>query len=297
MRFKLKTSFKITTRVHRPSCQTSFTVAPGPSGESLPARCPQCGATVTIPSRDALDELNARVAGLGAPSSAAQPPGVVPGRVWAGAISVVGLAVTFWAAFWPRPYRMAVLACALVPLAAVVAVCASGNRIKLLDSPRRNRTPNVVLAFVGPIAALVMRSLDFKVMDLQNAVLPVAALTTTLTLVFWKIARDPNDHPWKLLVLVPFLAAYSYGAVMEANGLFDSSRSVLYAVTVTDHRVATGSRGGRTYYLKVTAWGSQAADVEVSVSRRMYERTRRNDTVHIGVRSGYFNIPWYYVRP
>jgi len=29
----------------------------------------------------------------------------------------------------------------------------------------------------------------------------------------------------------------------------------------------------------------------------MYEQTKVSDTAHIGVRSGYFNIPWYYVRP
>ncbi len=142
-----------------------------------------------------------------------------------------------------------------------------------------------------------MRSFDFKVMDLQGALVPVAALTAALTLVIWKIARDPNDRRWKLLILVPFVAAYGYGALLEANGLFDSSRPIRYAVKVTGQRVLRGSRGGRTYYLKVAPWGSQVEDSEVSVSRRMYEQTKVSDTVHIGVRSGYFNIPWYYVRP
>ena len=112
----------------------------------------------------------------------------------------------------------------------------------------------------------------------------------------WKAARDPNDRAWKLLILVPFLAAYSLGALLEANGLLDSSRSTLYAAQVRDRRVYSGSRGGRTYYLKLAPWGPQVEVSEVSVSRRMYERTKVNDTVHIGVRSGYFNIPWYYVR-
>jgi hypothetical protein len=48
---------------------------------------------------------------------------------------------------------------------------------------------------------------------------------------------------------------------------------------------------------KVSPWGSRVEDGQVSVSRRTYEQTNVNDTVHIGVRSGYFNIPWYYVRP
>jgi hypothetical protein len=218
-------------------------------------------------------------------------------HVWAGVISAIGLVVTFWAAFWPRPYRAAVLACVLVPLAAVVAVYASGRQIKLIDNPRRSRTPNVALAFAGPAVVLLMRGLDFKAIDLRSVLVPVAALTTASALVVWGIARNPSDRAWKLLILVPFLAAYSYGALMEANGLFDSSRSVLYAVKVTDHRVVRGSRGGRTYYLKVTPWGPHVEDLEVSVPRRMYERTKVNDIVHIGVRSGYFHIPWYYVRP
>jgi hypothetical protein len=297
MEFKLNTSIKITTRVHCASCKTPFPVTLDPSSESLSARCPQCGATVAIPSHDVFNEVNARVAGLDVRQSTGRPPSSGSARVWAGAISVIGLAVTAWAAFWPAPYRMAILACVLLPLAAVAAVSASGRQIKLIDSPRRSRTPNVVLACVGPMVALLVRSLDFKVMDLQNVLVPVAALTTTLTLVIWKIARDPNDRAWKLLILVPFLTAYSYGAIVEANGLFDSSRSRLYAVKVTDHRVVRGSRGGKTYYLKVAPWGSQVEDTEVSVSRRMYEQTKVSDTVHIGARSGYFNIPWYYVRP
>jgi PHP family Zn ribbon phosphoesterase len=65
MQLKLKTSVKITTRVHCPSCKTPFPVTPEPSTESLSARCPRCGASVTIPSRDIFNEVNTRVAGLG----------------------------------------------------------------------------------------------------------------------------------------------------------------------------------------------------------------------------------------
>ena len=242
-------------------------------------------------------EFRLTIPGRGIFNEGDRTPDAGGARVGAGVISVIGLAVTFWAAFWPEPYRMAVLACVLVPLAAVVAVCVSGRRLKLLDNPRRSRTANVTLAFGGPIFGLLLRSFDFKVMDLRGVLVPVAALTAALTLVIWKIARAPSDRRWKLLVLVPFVAAYGYGALLEANGLFDSSRPIRYAVRVTGQRVLRGSRGGRTYYLKVAPWGSHVEDSEVSVSRRMYEQTKVNDTVHIGVRSGYFNIPWYYVRP
>src|SRR5262245_2437684 len=214
MNFKLKTSVTITTRVHCPSCKTAFPVTPDNSSESLSTRCPQCGTIVTIPSRDLVNEVNARLAKLDVAQSPGQTAGSGGARMWAGAVSVIGLAVTLWAAFWPMPYRMAVLASVLAPLVAVGAVCASGSRIKLIDNPRRSRTPNVVLAFVGPIVALLMRGLDFKLMDFHNILVPVAGLTTTLALVIWKIARDPNDRAWKLLVLLPFLAAYSYGALM-----------------------------------------------------------------------------------
>lgn len=284
MEFKLRTSVKVTAQVHCPACKAPFPVTPDRSSGSLSARCPRCGATVTLPSRAIFNEVD-------------RTPDAGGAREGAGVISVIGLAVTFWAAFWPEPYRMAVPACILVPLAAVVAVCVSGRRLKLIDNPRRSRTANVTLAFGGPIFALLVRSFDFKVMDLQGALVPVAALTVALTLVIWKIARDPNVRRWKLLILVPFVAAYGYGTLLEANGLFDSSRPIRYAVKVTGQRVLRGSRGGRTYYLKVAPWGPQVEDSEVSVSRRMYEQTKVNDTVHIGVRSGYFNIPWYYVRP
>lgn len=252
---------------------------------------------MTTPSRDILSGVNTGTPELDGPQRTAQTRDAGGARMWAGVINVIGLAVTFWAAFWPKPYRIAVLACLLMPLVAVVAVRISGTRIKLIDNPRRSRTANVTLAFGGPVVALLGRGFDFKVMDLESVLAPVAALTAVLTLVVWRVARDPNDRRWKLLVLVPFLAAYGYGALMEANGLFDSSRPILYAVKVMGHRVLRGSRGGRTYYLKVAPWGAQVADSEVSVSRRLYEQTKVDDTVHIGVRSGYFNIAWYYVRP
>lgn len=127
MEFKLRTSAKITARVQCPACKTPFPVTPDRSSELLSARCPQCGATVTIPSRGIFNEADRTADAGGA-------------RVGAGVISAIGLAVTFWAAFWPEPYRMAVLACVLVPLAAVVAVCVSGRRLKLIDNPRRSRT-------------------------------------------------------------------------------------------------------------------------------------------------------------
>ena len=109
MRFKLRTSVKVTTRVHCPSCKTPFAVAPESPSESLSARCPRCGATVTIPTRDVLNELNARVAELGVPPSTAQTPGANRPRVWAGTIILI-----HWCAWQgsnlrltPRYYNMA----------------------------------------------------------------------------------------------------------------------------------------------------------------------------------------------
>jgi hypothetical protein len=70
---------------------------------------------VTIPSRGIFNEGNARIGRPGGPQGTDQALDAGGARVWAGVINVIGLAVTFWAAFWPEPYRMAVLACLLAP--------------------------------------------------------------------------------------------------------------------------------------------------------------------------------------
>ena len=65
---------------------------------------------------------------------------------------------------------------------------------------------------------------------------------------------------------------------------------------MVDKRVHKGSKGRRSYYVKVTPWGHHYDKEEISVSSDQFDDIQIGQTIKIDLKKGLFNIPWYYIE-
>ncbi len=89
---------------------------------------------------------------------------------------------------------------------------------------------------------------------------------------------------------------YSYGAVVSINCAFDSSKPKVYESQIIDKRMHKGSKGRKTYYVKVLPWGHHYDVEEIKVSQSEYDHYTVNETVKIDYKEGLLGIPWYYLE-
>ena len=105
-----------------------------------------------------------------------------------------------------------------------------------------------------------------------------------------------KSKTWIYLSLIFNVSLYSYAATYGANFVYDNSEPTVYKAEVVDKRMHKGSKGRRTYYVKVSPWGHHYDKEEIRVSSEHYEEIAVGQTVNIDLREGLFNIPWYYIE-
>jgi hypothetical protein len=215
------------------------------------------------------------------------------GRVLATVFSVVGAAAGFWGMIYPHPYWPLMAFLVVLPLLAVGAVGYSRGLLRMNLSPRSDAHPALLIPFLFPSLALVIRGLsDFRLLNAWEgaawwslgAGLAVLAITWTV---------DPSVRAnARLTILIGFLCCgYGFGIVAAANGLFDRSAPVLYTPRVTGKYIRRGK--STSYNLRLEPWGPVTGPTQVSVSRSLYGSTSAGDTVCASLREGALGFKWY----
>ncbi len=118
-----------------------------------------------------------------------------------------------------------------------------------------------------------------------SAVIVYKACERTLAIANSKIAS--------IIVLVTFLGAFSYSATIFADKYFDTSAAKKYDVILEDKSVSTSSKGHKSYWLYLPAWGQVQDSKQYKVSKELYYKVYPGDTVHVILNQGKLNIPWY----
>jgi hypothetical protein len=110
------------------------------------------------------------------------------------------------------------------------------------------------------------------------------------------IVQTTKSKTWIYLSLIFNVFLYSYAGTYGANCVYDHAAPKVYKAEVVDKRVHRGSKGRRTYYVKVTPWGHHYDKEEIKVSSEHYDEIQIGQTINIDLREGLFNIPWYYIE-
>jgi len=286
---KIKTSFKVNYSVQCPSCKEKFPASPSPDG--IGGRCPRCGAAVNVPPGVLKNSgIDANTFGAITPGGAAT---YVKARLLARVVNVIGVVMAVWTALLPLPYKAAVMAAAVMPLAALLVAVFSRGAIRLAEVSKE-KVPHVAYAAIAPAAALAFRATFFRVLEERPLLLPVLAVAVPLAAVSFRFVKAAA---WNYVFIVFFVLLYGFGAAMEANCLLDRSVPAVYEVAVAGkHKTGGGARRTASYYLSVGPWRARKEINDVEVSRRAYNDVNPGDHVTVSTKLGYLDIPWYYVR-
>lgn len=212
-------------------------------------------------------------------------------------LNILGGIVAVWVLFRPEPYDYSIVVCLAVPLIAIAVLKLSGGLISFIER-KDSAFPSVFTAAFYPAMAIIARALlDFEIEKMDNGWLLILGISVTLL----KIVTTGNTNPEfkkknklpSIIGLFLILLAYTYGAVIILNCLYDSSAPKHNTATVVSKRISGGK--STTYYLELTPWKNEKGHKEVSVSKSLYQQTEENDTVNVYFKKGALNMPWYFL--
>jgi hypothetical protein len=121
----------------------------------------------------------------------------------------------------------------------------------------------------------------------------------TLVIVFWtskKALQIANSKIGSIIILVIFSGIFAYGATIFGNHYFDESTAKEYDVTILDKSISTSSKGHKSYWIQLPAWGIMQNPKQNEVSHNFYDSIEIGDTVHVYLKMGKLGIPWYTIE-
>lgn len=205
--------------------------------------------------------------------------------------------IAAWGFFYPKPYEYAIIAAVVFPVICLAAFRYSKGLIKF-DERKGSAYPNIFWAIFAPSMALALRAiLDYNVFDHSNVWTPAIIITAVFMAVIITGNKELNFKSAKdgvtTAIFSVFMFAYSYGAVVTLNCIYDKSAPETFNATIVSKRISSGKT--TMYYLQLTPWGQQKEGDEVSVSKSFYNSVDDNDKVNIYLKKGNFDIPWFQV--
>jgi hypothetical protein len=214
------------------------------------------------------------------------------GRTIAKWLNWIAIASVFWGLYYPAPYRLVVFVLAALPIV-VLLLLAQSKGLYDLQGLRNDARPSLALPFILPGLGLLARSVfDFDLLNWEQLLIAAAFIALTLTLVAATLSRVRGRSYTGFLVAFALLIAYAWGALAEANVLFDKTVPHTFEVRVLAKHVSQGR--STTWYLSVGPWGPRSAPQNISVPYRLYASSPVGSTVCIELRDGALKLPWYY---
>jgi len=209
--------------------------------------------------------------------------------------TVVAVAVSAWGLIDPRPYPLVMVLLALLPWLAIL-VSARWRRSPggAEDSPR----PDLFVPMMLPGCILGLRAvLDVQILAGWVPFLAAAVIAILMALVIRRVQGERQIPLWLyLLLFIPVMGFYGYGATVLANKLFDQAPPKMYLTFVYDRSVNKISRHIERD-LRLGPWGPRKAAANVEVPRRVFDAVRVDDSVCVLLHPGALGIAWFEVEP
>ncbi len=222
---------------------------------------------------------------------------------WTGiAIAVMLFASTFAGKTY---MRAALIVCAAYPLVMLLVMKFSKGAFRL-NVKETDVNPSLYSAFMwcSISLALIGISLLDQIYSIPRMIFTSALVTLLVMGLYWLCSCDAEKNEpsmsklsTKLLTILSLfviLYFYGFGLTIDADIMFDFSKSEVYEATVSDMHIVEGKH--TDYYIDVFPWIDDSAEhKEISVGKSLYENLSTGNAVIIKLHQGLFYIPWYSV--
>ncbi|MDB5229330.1 MAG: hypothetical protein JWN76_135 [Chitinophagaceae bacterium] len=158
--------------------------------------------------------------------------------------------------------------------------------------------PNIIIAFMIPAFVIWLAAMvKYKLLDTTHLWMPVmVAFCIWVAGIYFTgaktISKAPNKPPM-FLVWVLSGIFYAFGSVILINGMYGRSAEMQYTATIANKYIENGK--SKSYHLTLISPGIIKTTKDVSVDESLYARVYAGNNVHLHMRKGYFNIPWFWI--
>lgn len=180
------------------------------------------------------------------------------------------------------------------PAAGILLMLLSNGLVRLYTN-RISPYPSAFFGLFMSCIPLVIQQLEVgKILEFSK-VWPLvgtaaAILAVLLSLI---VVKQQQAFSKQIAFILIFAAAYGFGAVVQVNFILDDTQPKVYEASITDHYIKRGK--STTYHIVITAWGPQQEDDDITVPESFYDQVDVGSKVHLNLKPGKLNIPWYYV--
>ena len=204
----------------------------------------------------------------------------------------LGVALGLWGMLAPVPYGLCIAALLVAPVAAIGIAWASHGAVSLNDR-RRQKRPHIGALFLFPALILGARGLlDFNVLDWTAPLILATPLAVLMTFAAVRAELEFRRWFW-VLFLLPLTLAWSWGAISEANGIFDRTPVQVVSTEVLQKRMS-GVRSV-SYHLEIAPTTIAGMGTEVEVRRAVYRQVAVGGRICLELHGG--SLGWRWFRP
>ena len=209
-----------------------------------------------------------------------------------------GYALALWGFIAPTPYGLVIALLAAAPVAGFALIVWSRGAIAIDPNTADPRPGLAGLFFMAPMMLGLRALLDCQVVDWRGVVIAAVVAAAAAGIVFaW---RKSNAGPRAKLgagIGAAFVAALlTWGAVVEADVMLDSSPAQKFRPMILDKTVSQGSRH-TSYKLKLEPWGPYPEAAEVDAPHWVYDAVEVGVPACIRLHGGALGVRWFSVRP
>jgi len=208
----------------------------------------------------------------------------------------IGLGLFFFAIYFhENNYWLRIIAI-IFPLTGLALMRISKGLIRLY-AKKSSAYPTIFIGMLlSSVVASVLSFIDTKIISFDNlwvpAIIVFMVIFSALYYLVVKLAKAPFLNQVAFIVIIS--AAYGFGGTLLANSIFDPSQPQVFPAKITDHHVTRGSKS-TTYHIIIGGWGNHAEGENISVSSSFYDRAEVGSIVHVNLKKGLFNVPWYFI--
>jgi hypothetical protein len=139
--------------------------------------------------------------------------------------------------------------------------------------------------------------LFYSIYDYGKLWIIVGCVAALLFMLVHLITRNETSGTHKydgLFMIFLFSVSIAFGMVTAVNCYYDTSAPVFKKAVVTDKNIKN-DKMIIMYQLTLSAWGNKDTGEEDNVPSGVYDRVNKGDSVHVILKKGYLNIPWYHI--
>jgi hypothetical protein len=217
---------------------------------------------------------------------------LAPARRIARVLNIVASIICMWSFLSPAASSIAAASLVLLPWFAIVAVKDANGLLRFVRTRRGDAYPDLTPAGILPgIAIFALAATRYNVIFSSGAwCLTLAAAAAMIAALIWADS-SLRTRRGALALMACVSLAWSYGAIIEVNGLFDMTPGVVSTALVQSKH--TSGRRSRTYELTLAPWGPKDRPNSLTVSRATWSAIRPSDIVYLDLKPGALGVRWY----